>query len=224
MKQIVYLVFLFVLSIALVGCMSIPVGDQTLKLSTDGMELVENEGEEAQENPAEEKQPVIEEMEQVEDDQKQSTEEQVDKEKMISEEENEEDVDEEKDNEAQRNEDEKESREKVKRQCMEQDLSLLTDELVEGFYIPACAELTNVSKSNTHVDAYVKVEGDWQDTTQVYKEYFGDRMTSENQNISEKSANLIADFGESEGKAEVRISQDGEFVSMRIIYTKPSND
>lgn len=223
MKKIFYFSCLLALSLLLVGCMSIPVGDQTLKLSTDGVELVENEGEEVQENPIEEENPSVDEAEKAEGDEKQSTEEQVDKEQSVIEE-DQEDVDKEQADRVQENKGEKEREEKENRQCVEQDLSLLTEELVEDFYIPACAELTNVSKSNQRVDAYVKVEGDWQETAQAYKKYFGDRITSENQNISDKAANLIADFGENDGKAEVRISQDGEFVSMRIIYNQPSKD
>lgn len=210
MRKVTYFISFLALALLLAGCITIPVGEDTVKISANGVEWLTNDEEgqeEAIEDTAEETghEEVAVEPE--------STNEQA--EPTNQEEETNDEPSEEESNDAS-------TGATTTSQCEEQDHSAMTDHLVPNFYIPECAELTDLSKDKNSLTAHLTVEGDWQEVFQAYQDFFGDQLSSENQNISGKTVRLTAYlYEDTDAYTQIDINQSDEHVKIRIIQRFP---
>ena len=213
MRKITSVISFLAMALLLAGCISIPVGEDTVKISANGVEwLTNDEGgqEEAVEDTAGETdhEEVAVEPE--------STNEQA--EPASHEEENNDGLSEEESNDSS-------NEATITSQCEKQDYSAVTDHLAPNFFIPECAELTDLSKDKNSLTAYLTVEGDWQKTFQAYKDFFDDKLSSENQQISSQTARLTAYLYEDmDAYTQIDIDQRDEHVMIRIIQRFPVTD
>jgi len=84
----------------------------------------------------------------------------------------------------------------IDQQCEENDLSEVSDLLIDDFYFPDCTELTKIRKSNKLLADFEVKGGDWKEILESYKDYFGDHLKSENQNLKRESANVSVELYE----------------------------
>lgn len=198
MKRWIHVFMIMTMIVMLSGCFSIPIGDGVLEISTDGIDFVgKDEEKEMDQTESEEVDVFAEEEEDATTDE--ITEETANQET---------------------NDDEK-----TTNNCEEQDLSAITDSLMEGFFIPDCAALMSVSKTTNSLDADLSVEGDWQAVYNGYKEYFSDKLISESQNPSEKSGDLQATlYDDEQAYTYIQVSQSEDTVSLRVLQYFPSNE
>src|SRR5690625_1177431 len=112
----IFIAYSFVFIFLLAGCVSIPIGDSVLEISTDGVNFEEADGEEEADSDNEAIGDVLEEA--------------GDEEVISNEEEQEGDIE--------------ENTEASASQCEAHDNSRLTNDLTPSFYIPDCAVLTSI--------------------------------------------------------------------------------
>jgi len=99
----------------------------------------------------------------------------------------------------------------------EDDYALILDDMPADFPMPVCATITSVNSSNSNIDAYYNVEGDWQDIYKLYQDYFGDNISSQSQKPEEKSGELRSQTDEFD--IFIQLSQkDDDFVAVRTLH------
>lgn len=196
---------LFAMIILLAGCISIPIGDNVLKISTDGIEFVDGEGNMDEAAGDEEEDAEEEESDEAESDETDEAES-------------------DETDEADETKDADSSAKSSKSGCQEEDHSSVTDVLVPGFYIPECAVLESVSKDSTSLTAGFSVPGaDWKDIFNEYKEYFGDNLDSESENPQSGSGEMYAYIypGDDSNYVRIRIDQNEDYVALQILQYFP---
>lgn len=99
----------------------------------------------------------------------------------------------------------------------EDDYALILDDMPVGFPMPACATITSVNSSNSNIDAYYNVEGDWQDIYKLYQDYFGDNISSQSQKPEEKSGELRSQTDEYDILIQLN-QKDDDFVTVRTLH------
>lgn len=99
----------------------------------------------------------------------------------------------------------------------EDDYALILDDMPVEFPMPACATITSVNSSNSNIDAYYNVEGDWQDIYQLYQDYFGDNISSQSQKPEGKSGELRSQTDEFDILIQLNQKDDG-FVAVRTLH------
>ncbi len=101
-----------------------------------------------------------------------------------------------------------------------EDHSFFTKHVNGEFYIPECAVLTDVKNNDHESDGYFEVPGaTWDQVHDAYIEAHGDQFTKEDVNISGSSAYLQIDFGNETG-LRVDINQGEEQVNLFLRYYK----
>ncbi|MBO1005307.1 hypothetical protein [Pseudogracilibacillus auburnensis] len=198
MKKLIHLLTILSMSIILVGCISIPFGDDVLKISTDGVEFVNEEKNELEEEEVTEAQEEVGEPDgEIEETVNDATHE--------TEEEN---TETDSDN--------------TPQQCEEQDYSAIMNDLQEGFFIPDCALIESVTKNELELQAYLTAEGDWQDIFTDYQTFFGSSIDEESQSPASGTARLKA-FQDKTANiyTVIELTQKEEFVQIRIIQQFP---
>lgn len=196
MRRMYQMISLLALSTLLTACISIPIGDQTLEISTDGINMVSNDEKDDTEED------VAAEGEGKETDGE--TAEQNDSDGNVTKEKNQTD-----------------DSQTAAKNCGEQDYSPIKDDLEPGFYIPDCAVLTSVEKAKSGLYAYFEIEGgNAQEIFKAYQDYFGDKIQSENQNISSG----IYEINANEGNTLINLEQYEDHVNLRVIQQSQTND
>lgn len=99
----------------------------------------------------------------------------------------------------------------------EDDYALILDDMPADFPMPACATITSVNSSNSNIDAYYNVEGDWQDIYKLYQDYFGDNISSQSQKPEEKSGELRSQTDEFDIYIQLN-QRDDDSVAVRTIH------
>ncbi|WP_058306302.1 hypothetical protein [Gracilibacillus massiliensis] len=190
---------LFIMTGLLVGCVSIPLNDGVLKMSSEGIEFVNNESDENNSESDETNNVNNESDEQAE--QTEETDENTEGSDSVQSEENEEATS-----------DAKPSA------CEEQDYSDVTDSIDAEIFIPNCAIINSVNKNSSYVSADFIVEpGDWEEILNEYKEFLGEKVQGENKNIQSQFVRLDAVLSD-EGRSQITIQQDEENVGLSYIH------
>ncbi len=179
----------------LAGCVSIPIGDDVLKISTEGIEFVEE---------------VDSSLEDIE--------EEMGEQEVVGQEEKDEEQEADPENEEIDSTASEEDTEEVK--TCEEDYSVFLEELPEDFPMPECAVIGNILLDNSRFDGSYHVKGDWEDTFNFYKEYMGENIESRNQNPTELDGQLEGIING--GNMYINISQSENIVEVRVHYRFPN--
>jgi len=191
----------------LAGCVSVPIGDSVLEISTDGVEFVPGDNSDTnQDNPLNVESDVEDEPEGNMGDMEEPEE--------FADNENSEEPEESTNN-------EEASTITSDRQCDEQDYSEVTNNIDVDFHIPECAILLKVTKGDNRIDASLNIEDeDWKTILEEYRDYFGDEIYSENVDLGGESAELKADFSDGHN-ADIRIYSREGYVELWFRINKP---
>lgn len=174
MRKLLLGVTLIIVMSMLAACMSIPIGDSTLKISSDGIDFVPNDkGETNQEDDAETAvdENAAEDVAAAEND-------------MTNENGVENDV-----------ETSDLTNQKIDENCAPQDHSDITDSIQGDFYIPQCAEIVEVKKNEGSVTGVLMLEDiDWDEVYGTYIDVLGDQVSSESKEVQSEKGNIKAVF------------------------------
>lgn len=186
MRKLLLGVTLIIVMSMLAACMSIPIGDSTLKISSDGIDFVPNDkGETNQEDDAETAvdENAAEDVAAAEND-------------MTNENGVENDV-----------ETSDLTNQKIDENCAPQDHSDITDSIQGDFYIPQCAEIVEVKKNEGSVTGVLMLEDiDWDEVYGTYIDVLGDQVSSESKEVQSEKGNIKAVFSNNTS-ANIKLEQ-----------------
>lgn len=235
-----FLGFYFIVIVSfLAACISIPIGEDTLKISSDGVEFIEGDSNHNENNNNNDNgnNLVIDETNNINNDHENNVdndndgiddEDNNDNNEIIDSdlpENNTDNADNEANSEDHSNNDSDNnaSASVSPEGCEVQDHSLAYDEMGGEMYIPECAILTDVNKhDNTITVNYLLEGGEWDKVFTAYEEYIGKENISSGQRNLIKETSQIRGTMDNEAEVTLDIYQTDEGVEVRLYYTKPS--
>lgn len=193
MKKIIIIASLFLISVLLVGCMSM------LGLGSDKEETDTNEIETEETDTNEVKADENEEVE-------------------VKEEENETDT-EPLDSSSETDTNTESTDQQATEDCAE-NYDVFLEELPDDFPMPECAIIGNVLVDNNRVDSTYETEDDWSDLYSFYKDYLGENIEQQNQVLDEEKGDLSGNING--GKLDIEIKEiEDNHTKVRVFYRFP---
>lgn len=216
-----FLSLIFVATITLLaGCVSIPLGDDVLEISTDGVKLIKGNSD-ASGDEADEMEDTDDTDEEDEMDEEDGVE---DENEVDEEEESDEDSDNDEDSASGKVQGEAEGGSGVT--CPDDfntDYSRIIDEIEHEFYFPECAGVAKMQKGNTFTFRLLQAGGDYEDLFDEYLEFAEDPF-KEDLNLTNGTADLrfyLHDVEEEIGSMQINFRQQEDHVRMDFTYRYP---